>query len=64
MAPLILIPALEADGWSASRPERFVPANKPSVPNEQEAERGIEPVWTHGEGGDSLAAVGNRITFP
>jgi len=43
--------AVEGGGWSASRPERFVPANKLSVPNEQETERGTEPVWTHGGGG-------------
>jgi hypothetical protein len=56
-----LTSALDGGEWSASRPDRALPAGKgPPVPIGQEAGWAPEPVWTQGLEEKSSAPVGDR----
>jgi hypothetical protein len=55
-----LTSALDGVEWSASRPGRALPRERPPVPIVQEAGWAPEPVWTQRLQEKSFAPVGDR----
>jgi hypothetical protein len=54
-APLILNPTMDGDEWPISRPGRFTPGKRTSIPFEQKDRCTPERVWTVWTGEKSLA---------